>query len=1197
MNPESMDEAFGELFESLEAATSAADKVARVRAMADKWEPTFPGIRSEFESMAGLEKLMRKSGPAPQHPAVPPSLPGFAKLTPIGAGGYGVVCRAVQFPFGRQVAVKFRVASASASAEERFEREQRILAGLHHTNIVPVHLSGRHGPYQFFVMKLIDGATLADLVLSLADRTAPPAAISTLADHAAHTADSRSRERTPDSIPTAARTPPPAEGPPASFPAVPPPAYFRSVAAVIAAAADALAHAHANGVIHRDIKPSNIMVGRDGVCSIIDFGLAAVSSADPDSDTPRTGDALTQGALGTTPYMAPEQFHGKPDERSDVWGLGATLYELLTLRRAYPGGAFGDSKRTVPADEPAAPREACGAVPPDLDAICRKALRRDAAERYASPAELADDLRRWQRGEVTAALPRGPLPRAWMWAKRNPSWAGMILTVAAALVVGAFAVSLSAKATAATAKAKAIEAEAATEKTKAEAAEEREKDRQREALVMAIQGRRLSQSTTAGWYDAILPDVRTAAALRNDEPLRTQAVALLTGTNAIARPSLDSIVGSSLAFDARGRMLIGGLVFDNRGKWEVHPTRLREGPLLKPKASDLPGSGPVAFRPDGTALQLAVTSDDRNTLALWDVGAQKLVRHLTVPGAKKTAPLGGVNAPVRQYLALSSDGKFAAAVIQTDDGRLRLWKTIVWDTVTGAVVFTDTPESVPTALAVGAADPNGTSFVATGDKDGKVKMWALPSGESLPTFAVDPREVTALAVGRDVRRGDRRVPVPALRNRLLAVGRVTGRVAVWELESSTIRSFFHGSAYSVRALDFSPDGVTLASGGRVFPRLWDVSTGRMLLQLGTAYDYVNAIKFSADGRTVAFTGYNVFVDHPSGTQVWAVENGRGTQTLRGLSGMVSEAWWSPDGNYVAALSHDWRVGVWDVRTGLLMHAFEVPDSTHIDNATVAFRADSKQVAYAGGRDVFVWDISTGERAHAWPLQEGLTNAILFPSPDKLFVFRYESRDPTKGPYGHPTQNPRILRIRNMLADPNKLILDSDALSWDVRGSGVAAADSCFLADGTVAVGNKKTRFVKAFDAATGAQLWEKASKLLPHYSSGLLPDPKGEFVPISLEPGRTVVVRARTGNEFEAFAVPGASIGTPNGFYLAEDGALFRRGENKRLFRLADDASVGAGTYFDPTGTRVLWPTADGAIRICDLTAVQERLAALGLNW
>ena len=182
--------------------------------------------------------------------------------------------------------------------------------------------------------------------------------------------------------------------------------YLRSVAKVMADAAEALDHAHQAGIIHRDLKPSNLMVDRAEHCWVVDFGLARVQAAADDVASVPGGkaawraDRLTDGTVGTRPYMAPEQYDGRADARTDVWGLGVTLYELLTLRRA-----FDDHDRIV-SEDPPRPRNLVRNLPADLDAICWKALRKD-------PAPLSDCRRPRRRSAALAPLradtgPSGP---------------------------------------------------------------------------------------------------------------------------------------------------------------------------------------------------------------------------------------------------------------------------------------------------------------------------------------------------------------------------------------------------------------------------------------------------------------------------------------------------------------------------------------------------------------------------------------------------------------------------------------------------------------------------------------------------------------------------------------------------------------------------------------------------------------------
>ena len=197
--------------------------------------------------------------------------------------------------------------------------------------------------------------------------------------------------------------------------------YYRSVARIGQQVADALAYAHARGIVHRDIKPSNLLLDGSGVVWITDFGLA---KTDEDGLT-RTGDVL-----GTLRYMAPERFRGEGDARSDVYALGLTLYELLALRPAFDSPDRLELIERVKSTEAERPRAIDPRIPRDLETIVVKAIDKDASRRYQSADELGEDLRRFQAGEPILARRSGPLERTWRWARRNPAVASLLLVVA-----------------------------------------------------------------------------------------------------------------------------------------------------------------------------------------------------------------------------------------------------------------------------------------------------------------------------------------------------------------------------------------------------------------------------------------------------------------------------------------------------------------------------------------------------------------------------------------------------------------------------------------------------------------------------------------------------------------------------------------------------------------------------------------------
>jgi serine/threonine protein kinase/formylglycine-generating enzyme required for sulfatase activity len=371
-------------------APSADEYAARYPHLADR-------IREVFPVVLALEQA---TTPPPAHP---PRLGEFRLLREVGRGGMGIVYEAVQESLGRRVAVKvFPPAHAGNPAlRERFSREAKAAGRLHHTHIVPVFGVGSDRGIPYFAMPFVPGGGLDRVILrrrARADRTPTPAA-----------------------DPTSAGRPDVAE--------IDGPAYFREVARLVREAADALAHAHAHGVQHRDIKPSNLLLGDDGTLWVTDFGLAKLDGA---ADLTATGDHL-----GTLRYCPPERFRGTADERADQYSLGATLYELLTLRAAFPDGDPFVLVDRIQSAVPPSPRSLTPEVPRDLDTICSKCLHKDPGRRYPSCAALAEDLRAFLEDRPITARRVGPAERLGRWAKRRP---GLATGLAAAVVLAVVAV-------------------------------------------------------------------------------------------------------------------------------------------------------------------------------------------------------------------------------------------------------------------------------------------------------------------------------------------------------------------------------------------------------------------------------------------------------------------------------------------------------------------------------------------------------------------------------------------------------------------------------------------------------------------------------------------------------------------------------------------------------------------------------------
>jgi serine/threonine protein kinase/WD40 repeat protein/tetratricopeptide (TPR) repeat protein len=356
----------------------------------------------------------------------------FRILRKLGEGGMGVVYEAVQESLGRHVALKVLSQARDATDLERFRREARTAARLHHTNIVPVFAVGEADGLHYYAMQFIHGQGL-DLVLRevralrVPESIPAPDARSLAASVARslHDSDFAAGSAEADS-PSAIACPTTRTDLPGRSESV----YYREVARLGAQGAEALAYAHGQGVLHRDIKPSNLLLDTRGTLWITDFGLA---KADDSGDLTHTGDLV-----GTLRYMAPERLRGRSEVRSDVYALGATLYELLALRPAFPDSDRLALLERIARQPPPSLRSHEPRIPRDLETIVLKAMARDPADRYGSAAELADDLHRFQNDRPIQARRASPAEELRRWARRNPVVAG--LTGSIVLLLALFAV-------------------------------------------------------------------------------------------------------------------------------------------------------------------------------------------------------------------------------------------------------------------------------------------------------------------------------------------------------------------------------------------------------------------------------------------------------------------------------------------------------------------------------------------------------------------------------------------------------------------------------------------------------------------------------------------------------------------------------------------------------------------------------------